>query len=203
MIKARHNKLYIWFFRNYFGLLQRIFFRKLSVVSRILVPENQSVLLFQNHFSWWDGYWSDYLGKNIFRRKFHVMMLEENLRKHFFLNRCGVFSIQKNNRDFLNSLQYTSELLADPKNLVTIYPAGVMWTQHRQIVEFQSGIERIISNQPEKFAIVFAVFLTDYFGFIRPEVRIYLQNYSGERTLKAVEKAYCDFYQTCIDKQTE
>ena len=131
------------------------------------------------------------------------MMLEENLRKHFFLNRCGVFSIQKNNRDFMNSLQYTSDLLTDPKNLVTIYPAGEISTQHKQTVQFQSGIEKIISAKSENFAIVFAVFLTDYFGFPRPEVRIYLENYSGERTLKAVEKAYHDFYQTCISKQTE
>lgn len=203
MIKARHNKLYIWFFRKYFGLLQCLFFRKLSVVSVTSVPENQSVLLFQNHFSWWDGYWSDMLSRKVFRRRFHVMMLEENLRKHFFLNRCGVFSIRKNSRDFLNSLQYTSELLADPKNLVTIYPAGEMWTQHRQIPHFQSGIEKIIDNQQQKFAIVFAVFLTDYFGFPRPEVRVYLETYSGERTLSAVEKAYHDFYQTCISKQTE
>ena len=203
MIKARHNKMYIWFFRKYFGLLQWMYFRKLSIVSDIQVPGNQSVLLFQNHFSWWDGYWSDLLSRKVFRRKFHVMMLEENLRKHFFLNRCGVFSIQKNNRDFLNSLQYTSDLLINPKNLVTIYPAGEIWTQHKQTVPFQSGIEKIISTQPENFAIVFAVFLTDYFGFPRPEVRIYLQNYSGECTLKAVEKAYHDFYQSCISKQTE
>ncbi len=203
MIKAQHNKLYIWFFRKYFGLLRRVHFRKTTVVSEISVPESQAVLLFQNHFSWWDGYWSDLLSKTIFHRKFHVMMLEENLRKRIFLNRCGVFSIQKNNRDFLNSLAYTSEILSDRRNLVTIYPAGEIWTQHRQTVQFQSGIDRIISHSPEKFTLVFAVFLTDYFGFPRPEVRIYLETYSGERNVVALEKAYHEFYQTCITKQTE
>jgi 1-acyl-sn-glycerol-3-phosphate acyltransferase len=203
MIKARHNKLYIWFFRNYFGMLSLIHFRKTSVVDDVNLPEDRSVLLFQNHFSWWDGYWSYRLSQKIFRRKFHVMMLEEQLRKHLFLNRCGVFSIKKNNRDFLDSLQYTSEILGDPKNLVTIYPTGEMLTQHQQTFRFQKGIDRIISSETAHFEIVLAVFLVDYFGFARPEIRIYLENYSGIRTVEDIEKAYHSFYRTCVTKQTE
>jgi len=203
MIKAQHNNLSIWFFRNYFGLLRLIHFRKMSVVNDVNLPEDRSVLLFQNHFSWWDGYWSYWLSRKIFRRKFHVMMLEEQLRKHLFLNRCGVFSIKKNSRDFLNSLQYASEILTKPKNLVAIYPTGEMLTQHQQIVQFQKGIDRIISGETKHFEIVLAVFLVDYFGFSRPEIRIYLEKYSGERSIEAIEKAYHSFYQTCITKQTE
>jgi hypothetical protein len=48
-----------------------------------------------------------------------------------------------------------------------------------------------------------AVFLIDYFGFARPEIRIYLENYSGERTADALENGYHLFYQSCINKQTE
>ena len=203
MIKAQHNKLYIWFFRNYFGLLSLIHFRKMSVVADVIIPEDLSVLLFQNHFSWWDGYWSYRLSRKIFKRKFHVMMLEEQLRKHMFLNRCGVFSIQKNNRDFFDSLQYASGILNDPKNLVAIYPTGEMLTQHQQIVNFQKGTGRIISGETEHFEIVLAVFLVDYFGFARPEIRVYLKKYSGKRTVEGIEKAYQSFYQTCVTKQTE
>ena len=203
MIKAKHNKLYIWFFRNYFGLLSLIHFRKMSVVTDVNLTEDRSVLLFQNHFSWWDGYWSYELSRKIFRRKFHVMMLEEQLRKHMFLNQCGVFSIKKNNRDFLDSLQYASGILSNPKNLVAIYPTGELLTQHQQIMQFQKGIDRIIAGETDHFEIVLAVFLVDYFGFARPEIRIYLENYSGDRTVEAIEKAYHSFYQTCVTKQTE
>jgi hypothetical protein len=143
------------------------------------------------------------LSWKVFNRKYHVMMLEEQLKKRLFLNKCGVFSIQKNNRDFLNSLAYTTEILNDPKNLVTIYPTGVMLTQHQQTLNFQSGIDRIVKGKTEHIAIVLAVLLVDYFGFARPEVRIYLKNYTGERTVEALEKAYHSFYQSCILKQTE
>jgi hypothetical protein len=131
------------------------------------------------------------------------MMLEEQLQKRLFLNQCGVFSVRKNNRDFLDSLDYASELLKDPKNLVTIYPIGVMLTQHQQNLKFQKGIERIIGRETGHFAIVLAVFLVDYFGFAKPELRVYLREYSGERTIEAIEKEYQLFYQTCVDKQAE
>ena len=203
MIKAKHNKLYIWFFRNFFGLLRMICFRKMTVISDVIIPEDQAILLFQNHFSWWDGYWSYVISWKIFNRKFHVMMLEDQLRKRMFLNRCGVFSIQQNNRDFMNSLQYSSEILRNPKNLVTIYPTGIMLTQHQQTVHFQKGINRIVQGKSEHFAVVLAVILVDYFGFARPEIRIYVENYTGERTTEAIETAYNSFYQSCVLKQTE
>jgi len=203
MLKSRHNNLYIWFFWTYFRLLQRVYFRKMSFISEVVIPEDQSVLLFQNHFSWWDGYWSYRLSRQVFKRKFHVMMDEENLRKRMFLNHVGVFSVQKNSRDLFNSLTYTSEILKDPKNLVTIYPNGAMLTQHQQTLPFLGGVDRIVKGETSHFTIVMAVFLTDYFGFARPEIRIYLETYSGERTIVALEKAYHEFYHASIAKQTE
>lgn len=203
MIEARHNPLSFWFFRNFFALRGKLHFRKMTVVSKVIIPDNQSVLLLQNHFSWWDGYWSYWLSRTIFHRKFHVMMDEENLKQRMFLNRIGVFSVQKNSRYLLNSLHYSAEILKDPTNLLTIYPTGVMLTQHQQNPMFQKGIRRIVSGDSGHLSIVFAVFLTDYFGFARPEVRIYLENYPGERTTEALQLAYSGFYQRCIEKQTE
>ena len=130
-------------------------------------------------------------------------MDEENLRKHMFLNRVGVLSIQKNNRDFLKSLQYSSELLGDPNNLLTIYPSGVMFSQHQQTIHFQGGIDRILKGGKKSRSIVFAVFLVDYFGFARQEIRIYLENYTGDQSTDSLTDAYNLFYQHCVVKQTE
>ncbi len=203
MIKARHNLFWFWFFRNFFALRQAIHFRKMTVVSEVSIPENQSVLLLQNHFSWWDGYWSYWLSRTIFRRKFHVMMDEENLKQRMFLNQIGVFSVQKNSRDLLSSLHYSAEILKDRQNLLTIYPTGAMITQHQQNMLFQKGISRILSGKIANLAVVFAVFLVDYFGYARPEIRVYLEKYEGERTTEALQSAYVAFHQRCIEKQTE
>jgi 1-acyl-sn-glycerol-3-phosphate acyltransferase len=201
MIKAKYSEA--WFYSSYFRVLQKIYFRKISVITEAVFPENQSVLLLQNHFSYYDGYWSMYLCKRVFKRRFHVMMLEEELAKRMFLTRCGVFSVRKNSRELIKSLNYANELLQDPLNVVTIYPSGEIVSQHQQNFQFQQGFIRIAGHRDNHSLIAMAVVLVDHFSQVRPEIRIYLKNYSGDRTSEAIESAYHSFYQTCISKQTE
>ena len=203
MIKAKYSEAWLWFYSSYFRVLQKIYFRKISVITEAVFPENQSVLLLQNHFSYYDGYWSMYLCKRVFKRRFHVMMLEEELAKRMFLTRCGVFSVRKNSRELIESLNYANELLQDPLNVVTIYPSGEIVSQHQQNFQFQQGFIRIAGHRDNHSLIAMAVVLVDHFSQVRPEIRIYLKNYSGDRTSEAIESAYHSFYQTCISKQTE
>ena len=202
MIKAKYNPFSLWFYSSYFKWLQKIFFHKISVITDAVFPDDQSVLLLQNHFSYYDGYWSMYLCHKIFKRRFHVMMLEEQMKTRMFLTRCGVFSVRKNSRDLIESLNYAAGLLQNPNNVVTIYPTGEIISHHRQNFSFQSGFARLVNNECRP-AIALAVVLVDYFSLIRPEIRIYVENYTGERTAEAIEKAYHSFYQLCILKQTE
>ena len=119
-----------------------------------------------------------------------------------FFNRCGAFSVKRNSREVIDSLRYTSSVLDNPQNLVTIYPSGDIFSQHKQIIKFKKGIDRILS-QSKMVSIVLAVVLIDYFSMARPKINIYLKNYSGEQTAKAIENVYNSFYQSCILKQTK
>ena len=94
------------------------------------------------------------------------------------------------------------EILVE-KNLLTIYPSGAMYTQHQQVIQFQGGTDRILKGEKKNLSIVFAVFLVDYFGFARPEIRIYIENYSGEHSTETLTIAYNSFYKRCVEKQTE
>ena len=181
MIKANYNPVSLWFYSSYFRVLQKIFFNKISVITQDDFPEGQSVLLLQNHFSVYDGYWSMYLCHKIFRRRFHVMMLEEQMAKRMFLTRCGVFSVRKNSRDLIESLHYAGELLQNARNVVTIYPSGEIISHHLQNFTFQRGFARL-ANEKNNCSIALAVVLIDFFSVARPQISIYLQNYSGERT---------------------
>jgi 1-acyl-sn-glycerol-3-phosphate acyltransferase len=203
MIKSNYNKYWLWFYSSYFRVLQKIYFRKISVITDDLFPAGQSVLLLQNHFSYYDGYWSMYLCKKVFGRRFHVMMLEEELRKRMFLTRCGVFSVNKKSRELLESINYAISLLNDALNVVTIYPSGEIISHHQQNFSFQQGFSRLATNQLNQPLIALAVVLVDHFSHTRPEIRIYLKNYSGERTAESIESAYHSFYQLCIAKQVE
>lgn len=201
MIKANYNPLSLWFFSSYFRVLQKIFFRNIRVICEDVFPEGHSVLLLQNHFSLYDGYWSMYLCHKVFKRRFHVMMLEEQMAKRMFLTRCGVFSVRKNSRDLLESLNYAAQLLQDPHNVVTIYPSGEIISHHLQHFTFQKGFARL-TNDKSNCSLALAVVLVDYFSLARPQISIYLQHYSGEKTAIAIENAYHQFYQSCISKQT-
>jgi len=202
MIKAKPNPISLWFYSSYFRVLQKIFFRQISVITQSVFPEGQSVLLLQNHFSYYDGYWSMYLCHKIFRRRFYVMMLEEQMARRLFLARCGVFSVRKNSRDLAESLNYAAQLLQNPQNVVTIYPSGEIISHHSQNFTFQRGFARLAADN-NHCLIALAVVLVDHFSSARPEIRIYLENYLGEKTASSIENAYHMFYQSCIEKQTQ
>lgn len=199
MIKASPNSLSLWFYSSYFRVLQKLFFRRIRIISEGSFAPDRAVLLLQNHFSYYDGYWSMVLCRKVFRRRFYVMMLEEQLRKRMFLTRCGAFSVRKNSRDVVESLTYASHLLQNPRNVVTIYPSGEILSHHRQHFSFQRGFARLIESNQDCI-IAFAVVLVDHFSKARPEIRVYVKNYLGEKTALAIENAYHTFYQSCILK---
>jgi len=202
MIKANPNRFSLWFYSSYFRVLQKLYFRKITVISDKVFPDDKSILLLQNHFSYYDGYWSMYLCHKLFRRRFHVMMLEEQMKKRMFLTRCGVFSVRKNSRDLVESLQYAASLLKDPSNVVTIYPSGEIISHHQQNYPFQRGFARLTGDDVP-CSIAFAVVLIDHFSFARPEICIYVEKYSGETSAKLIESAFHTFYHSFILRQIE
>jgi hypothetical protein len=109
--------------------------------------------------------------------------------------------VRKNSRELLESLNYAAGLLKNPRNVVTVYPSGELISQHWQQFPFQRGFSRLANSPENQPLIAFALILVDYFSLARPEIRVYLKNYLGERTPEAVEAAYREFYQTCVSKQ--
>lgn len=202
MIQSNHDSLTIWFFDLYFRLRMFFQFRGIAIDGEVPAA-GKSVLLLQNHFSWWDGYWSFYLSKRVFKRKFHVMMLEEQLRKRMFINRCGAFSVRKDSRELIQSLHYAVDLLDDPNKLVCLYPQGQIQSQHQTPVKFEGGASWILKKSKTDVQVCFCVSLVDYFSQPKPVVRFYLKSYEGAKTNEALETAYNEFRNQCIKRQHE
>ena len=202
MIHSKHDSFTIWFFDLYFRL--RMFFQFRGIEIDGEVPDTgKSVLLLQNHFSWWDGYWSFYLSKRVFKRRFHVMMLEAQLRQRMFINRCGAFSVRKDSRELMHSLHYAVDLLDDPGNLLCLYPQGQIQSQYQTYLKFEGGASWILRKSEAMPQVCFCVCLTDYFSRPKPVVRFYLKPYEGAVTNEALETAYNEFRNQCIKKQHE
>ncbi len=155
------------------------------------------VLLIGNHFSWWDGFIAYYLNDRLFRRIYHVMMLEEQLRDRMFLNKAGAFSIDKGKRSMVESLSYAADLLQTKDNLLVLYPQGKFQSIHHRPVQFEKGFVVILEKAAESgFQMIFYVALTDYYEYRKPMLHIYLKevSYFAGMTADDLEAAYNAFY---------
>jgi hypothetical protein len=163
------------------------------------------VLMIGNHFSWWDGFIANLINIRILHRRFHVMMLEDQLAGREFLNKAGAYSIKKGGRSAVESLRYTAELLQGDENLVVLYPQGEFQSLYTRRIKFEKGIQVIASQVNKDFHLLFYVALADYFSDKKPFLNIYLREVSRELALNAgeLESAYNRFLDECILQQKE
>lgn len=201
MLKARHYKIVYPFFQHYAEYLLKRKFQAINIHGDFK-DKSLPVLLIANHIGWWDGFWAMYLKRKVIHRKFHFMMQEEQLLKYRFFNKTGAFSIKKNSREILRTLSYASSLLEKKENMVLIYPQGKLHSLYLSEFHFEKGIERIIKGKEDKIHLIFSANMLDYWENPRPTLSIYIEEYKGELSCPAIEKAYNIFYQNCLSTQT-
>jgi len=204
MIKPKANKIIYAFFSWY---IERIIKKDFSgfEYNKINFDAQKAILLLSNHFSWWDGFLIFHLNKIYFKKKFHVMVLEDTVKKVGFLKYMGAFSIQKNAKSLIESLEYAGQLLNDPENLVLIFPQGQLHSLHSKTVSFEKGISRIVNASQKTFEYVFAVILTDYFGKRKPNLKIALKSWESPEfaSLQVIKSAYNKHYEASLNQQSE
>lgn len=201
MLKAKHNMIIYPFFQYYNNFILKKHFKAIRFVGEI-DDRNLPILLISNHISWWDGFWHEYFNRKYFNRKYHFMMLEEQLRKHWFLNYCGGFSVRKKSRSIIESINYTVELLQNKRNMVLIFPQGEIQSMQNQTIVFENGIEHILRKIENRIQICFVVNLVDYFSDPKPTDYFYFQEYNESSfEVCSLQKSFNNFYFQCIEKQ--
>ncbi len=203
MIKPKSNILVFAFFSWYIGRIIKRDFSSFEF-NKVHFDSDKAILLLSNHSSWWDGFFIFYLNKLYFKKKFHVLVLEDNARKVWFLKYLGAFSIQKNAKSLIESLEFAGELLDDPNNLLLVFPQGALHSSYVKSVEFEKGITRIIQASKRNFTYVFSAILTDYFNKRKPSLKIFLHNWSGLEyaSLQLIKKAYNQHYEESLNQQS-
>lgn len=132
-------------------------FHSISVFGSIPEINNTNgLLLLPNHSSWWDGFFTYYLNKLYFNRKFHIMMLEHKLEEFKFFNKLGAYSIKHDSpKSMRETLAYTSELLDNEENsLVNVYPEGVMGPSFNNDVNFKPGIDVVFRTSKKPMNVL-------------------------------------------------
>jgi 1-acyl-sn-glycerol-3-phosphate acyltransferase len=200
IIKARHHFIIYPFIKLYTVFKIRRHFKEV-IISGVYHEKNLPLLLISNHISWWDGFWIMYLNLKIFQRKFHFMMLEEQLRKFSIFKYCGGYSIKKGSRSALESISYTVELLSDKNNLVMLFPQGKITSVYNQSYIFEKGLERILREADGRIQIIFIANLTDYFSNEKPTLFTYYQEYkNADIDVLKIQDDYNRFYSRCIEE---
>lgn len=199
MIRAKHNPFVVGFFRLFTYLKMKQNFHSIKMEGNVNV-HNSSVLLIANHTGWWDGFWALFLSTNFFRKKYHFMMLEPELRKRWLFNYSGGFSVAHGSRSSIESLNYSAELLQDSSNLVLMFPQAKMHSIYNDNLKFERGVEYILKKCDTKPTIVFLATLVDYFEHSKPDVYFYIGEYGGKNEdVKSIESAYNSFIQSKIE----
>ena len=205
IIKAKHHFVIHPIFKLFSRVMINRHFDHIEVIGNVEMSGERSVLLLSNHCSWWDGFWQLNLNEKVFRKKFHFMMLEEQLKKHWYFNYTGGFSVKKSARSAVETLQYSAELLSHPDNLVLMFPQGKVESIHKQSVVFEKGAEKILHRtNRSKVQILFLVNSVDYFINMRPVLYHYVTEYKGiDISSAGLEESYNAFYEESIKQQTD
>ena len=195
MIKAKHHFFIYPLFQWLTSFLIKRHFNQV-VMEGEFPQNNQSVLVVANHVSWWDGFWVEYLNLKRFQKKFYFMMLEEQLKKHWYFQYTGGFSIKKKSKEAMESLTYAASLLMESNNLVLMFPQGKIHSIYKNNVPFEKGIERILSQVPGETPVLFVANFVDYFSNNKPNVYMYQQNFlARDFETNSIETEYHRFYQ--------
>ena len=194
MINTRHHWFLFSFFEWYARIRIRCHFRSVHMIGE-LPNAHRPLLVIANHFSWWDGFFISWLNRRKFHKKFHLMMLEEQLNKNWFFRYTGVFPIRKNSKSALRSLDYATELLRSPENMVVFFPQGKFESMYEQPLHFEKGLEWLIKNLKNEIRMVFVANQTEYFDSPAPRLFMHYKTYDyrGKR-YREIEKDYQTFF---------
>lgn len=198
MIKAKHHVFIYPMFKKLTGFLIK---RNFSAVHYIgaFKDNGNAVLVISNHTSWWDGFWIMALNLKRIKRKFHFMMLEDQLKKHWYFQYSGGFSIKKGSRSAIESLNYTSELLQQKNNMVFMFPQGKIHSIYNSDIVFEKGADRILKKLDTENQIVLIANLVDYFSNSKPNLYIYFKTITvKDLEQTSLETAYKMFYENTL-----
>ena len=187
MIRAKPHPMALRIFRGYIYRELKKHFQAFYMLNEFpSIPEDQRMLVTPNHFSWWDGFFVDYLGTRFIKRQVYLMMLEEQLKRYRFFRKFGAYSIDPGDiQSVIETLKYTLEPMMDPSNYVVMYPQGVLEPyDKRPIVIRRGGLRYLITHAPHPFLIFPIGFRVTYYNEKHPEISVRMGDIMESQSVK-------------------
>jgi 1-acyl-sn-glycerol-3-phosphate acyltransferase len=201
MIKAKHHRVVYPLFKLLTRYLLKKNFNQVHIEGDFK-DNGTPVLVIANHISWWDGFWMMYLNLKVIHKKFHFMMLEEQLKKHWYFQYSGAYSVKKKSRSSLESIRYTTNLLKDNGNMVFIFPQGRINSMYNGTIQFEKGAQWMLENSNQELQVMLVANFVDYFSCAKPHVFMYTKTLlSQDLKQHSIEHEYNTFYNQVLNQQ--
>lgn len=158
----------------FFNMLQNRFYamRYTGVESYKNRDSKYPTILFAPHCNWWDGIVFYNICHRICRKEIRLMV--EELNRFPLLRRGGAYSVNKKSaQTAMRALQYSVDLLEDLRNVLCIFPQGIIRPPHYRPIKFQTGLTYIAQNAVKKYGKVNLIPVSFDYCFFRdnrPEV---------------------------------
>lgn len=205
MLYPKKNPIAQWIFKVYVKWLVSKEFHQF-LYNNIDVREDKSVLLIANHFSFWDGLILYCLNDRLIKKNFHVMILQDTAKRISALRYGGAFSVNRGSRDVIQSLDYASQLLNNPDNLVLMFPQGKLFPNFVEHINFEKGVTKLIEKSKNNCQIIFAATFIQYFEHKKPTVTIYLkqpEDTNLNSDINSLQSNYQEHFNKSKQQQTE
>lgn len=204
IIKSKHHLFYYTYFK-FFYCKWKIYrhFTMVKITGEFL-EKNLPILVISNHVTWWDGIWTMFLNIKYFNRKFHFMMLEDEIKKDKVPNNVGGYSVKKGSRSIIETINYTAELLSVKENMVLLFPQGKIESLLTPSIQFEKGFNNILKKIQNEVQIIFLVNLVDYFSNMKPNVYMYFKEYPNlDLDTEKMQKDFNTFYTESVTEHLQ
>ena len=174
---AKTNRFWLWVASMFFfNMLQNRFiaFRYEGDEHYQEGGTDVPTILFAPHCNWWDGI----VMYNITHRIFHkeIRLMVEELNRFPLLRHGGAYSVNKKSaQSAMEALKYSVDVVGDLRNMLCIFPQGIIRPPHFRPFEFQTGLAYIAQNAVKKFGRVNLIPVAVSYCFLRdnrPEVLV-------------------------------
>ncbi len=156
----------------FFNMLQNRFYAFRYKGAEHALEEGIPTIIYAPHSNWWDGTVLYNVAHRIFHKEIRLMI--EELNRFPLLRRGGAYSVcKKSPQSAMKALQYSVEVMGDLRNLLFIFPQGIIRPPHFRPFEFQTGLAYIAQNAVKKYGKINLVPMSIEYCFFRdnrPEV---------------------------------
>lgn len=171
MIKADHKYWARAVFNIYIKRLFKKHFNNFYLVNGPPDISGKKLIITPNHFSWWDGFFIDFVNEKIIKRKLHILMLENQLRRYWFFRKLGAYGFDPENaKSTIETVNYTKEILADKNNFSVIYPQGEIFPYDQKPLSIKEGLKYFIKDSESDLSILSAAFKIQHEDEMLPNI---------------------------------